>query len=309
MNNMQALNITFSFRTYFTEGKLVKLIYYNEKTMSSYSIIIQIIEGYIKVIYNEKVLLQLNDVVINDGLWHDLYFLIDYSHSYYLLRLDHVFSDKIVLSRKIDSNDFIQFVIGTSFHGCWGNLSLNNQLISLQQQNKTNSIEFVGTKNGCQLPEIITDNLCSLYNPCYHGGECINNEEISFTCNCSKTRFAGRQCQVDLYPCVGHPCQFDEQCISSSSNSNTSFTCIPLIISPRKYLYIGFILIMSVCVSLVLFICYCRREKENFRKDKPFVSAPLIIDESSSIPNSKDGTMQTLLKSDYNRKETKVKNF
>src|SRR5690349_2784777 len=106
INMIQHLNISLSFRTYLTEGKLLKLIYLNEKTKIYHSIIIQIINGYIKIEFNEDIFLQINYILINDGLWHDIYFSIDYSHSYYLLRLDYVFSDKIILSEKIYPNNF-----------------------------------------------------------------------------------------------------------------------------------------------------------------------------------------------------------
>jgi len=308
INSTQSITIRLSFRTHLTEGKLLKLIYFNEKI---HLIILEIIDGYIKIEFNKKILLQLNDILINDNLWHDIYFLIDYSHFYYHLRLDNVFSDKIILSKQIHLNNHIQLIIGTDFHGCLGNLSLNNQLIYFQKQNNNNnSIEFIGTNNGCQLLEIINDDLCSLYNPCYHGGICINHEEFNFSCNCSSSRFTGHQCQLDLYPCESHPCQLNEQCIPSSFNSNKSFICIPLSISTNKFLYIGLILIFSLCCLIIFFIYYHKTKKENFHQNKPFVSSPLLIHKSSTTTtNQVDSTMETLLKSDYNKKQTIVKNF
>jgi hypothetical protein len=297
INSTQSITIRLSFRTHLTEGKLLKLIYFNEKI---HLIILEIIDGYIKIEFNKKILLQLNYILINDNLWHDIYFLIDCSHFYYHLRLDNVFSDKIILSKQIHLNNHIQLIIGTDFHGCLSNLSLNNQLIYFQKQNNNNnSIEFIGTNNGCQLLEIINDDLCSLYNPCYHGGICINHEELNFSCNCSSSRFIGRQCQLDLYPCESHPCQLNEQCISLSFYSKKLFTCIPLLISTKKSLYIGLILIFSLCSLLGLFIYYYKK-----RKDKSFVSAPLLIHKSSTIINQTDSTMETLLKSDYHKKQS-----
>lgn len=307
MNSTEYINIKLSFRTHLTEGNLLKLISFNEKTIIDHSIIIKIIDGYIKVEFNEKILLQLDYILINDSLWHDIYFLIDYSHSYYLLRLDNVFSDQIILSKQIYSNNFIQLIIGNDFHGCLSNLSLNNQLINLQQQKENHLIEFIGTNNGCQLPEMINDDLCSLYNPCYYGGICINDEELNFSCNCSSLRFTGHQCQIDLYPCDSHPCQFNELCIPSSSNQ--SFTCISLLISTKKFLYIALIIIFSLCILFVFFISYRKIRKENFLKNKPLVSSPLFTHKSSSlITNPIDSTMQTLLKSDYNKKQIMVDN-
>lgn len=301
INSTQSFIVTLSFRTQFGEGELMKLMYYNEKTGIYHSIIIEIIDSYIKMKFDEKILFQLNSLLINDSLWHDIYFSIDYFYSYYLLRLDHVFSEKILLSQIINSNNSIQLFIGTDFYGCIGNLSLNNQLIYLQQEETNNSIEFLGTHNGCQLEEIIKNDVCSLYHPCYHGGICINHEDLIFSCNCSSSRFTGRQCQLDLYPCQSHPCQLNEQCISSSLNTNKTYLCLPLSISTNRSLYIGLSLLFILCSLLILiFIYYYNIKKENFLNKK---SSPLFSHQSSSrIINQTDGTMQTLLKSDYNRR-------
>lgn len=289
-SSLEHFKIRLSFRTYFTGGKLFQLIYSNKKTTLNYSIIIHIIDGYIKIEFNEKILLQLNHLIINDGLWHDLEFSID--DSTYLLRLDHVFTDKIILSQTIYSNHFLQFIIGIDYYGCLGNLSLNNQILSFEQTNNNNSIEFIGIRKTCQLPEIIDDDLCSLYNPCYHGGICLNHDELSFTCNCSNRRFTGRQCQIDLYPCQSSPCQTNEQCISLS----LSYQCIHLSRLTKKSFYIGLIFIFSLCICIVLWIYYYTKRPEDFLEDTPFVSAPLIIHQSSK---QIDGTIQTLLKSHY----------
>jgi hypothetical protein len=289
------INIRLSFRTYLTEGKLFQLIYTNKQTILDYSIVIHIIDGYIKIEFNKKILLQLNDILINDGLWHDLTFSIE--NSIYLLRLDHVFTDKIILSQIIHSNPFIQFIIGNDYYGCLGNLSLNNQILSFERENNNNSIEFIGTIKTCQIPEIIDDDLCSLYNPCYHGGICFNhNNELSFTCNCSSRRFTGRQCQIDLYPCQSHPCQINEQCISLLFDTNQSYQCIRLSKSTKKSLYIGLIFIFSLCCFIVIWIYSFTKRRDELMQDTPFVSAPLLIQQSIK---QTDGTMQTLVKSDY----------
>jgi hypothetical protein len=275
MNITGLLNITLSIRTYSTTGNLLKLLYFN------HSVIIQIIDGYIKVEINEKILLQLNQILINDGQWHDIYFSID--DYYYLLRLDHVFSDRIILSERIYSNNLIQLIIGTDFDGCLGNLTINNQRINLQQQKEN------GTNIGCQLPEIIqdyshNDDLCSLYHPCYHGGICTY-DELNFTCNCPKPRFTGHQCQLDLYPCESHPCHFNEQCTPFSPNLNKSFTCVllvtPISISRKTYLYIGLSVTFGIDILFLLIIYYYKKRKENFNKDKRIVSSPLLIRKSS----------------------------
>ncbi|CAF4262733.1 unnamed protein product, partial [Rotaria sordida] len=312
MNMIQQIKITLSFRTQSIEGKLFKLIYFNEKI----TIILQIIDGYINMKFNEKILLQLNQTLINDGLWHDIYFSIDYIHNYYLLRLDHIFSNKIILLKQIYSNNLKQLIIGSDFKGCLGNLTLNNQMIFLQQQkynnNNNNSIEFIDTNNGCLLSEIIqeypnNDDFCSLYHPCYHGGICINHG-LNFTCNCSKLRFTGHQCQLDLYPCESYPCQFHEKCIPLLSNSNQLFTCVILLeslsISIKKYLYIGLIIPLFIYILLILIIYYRQKRKENFIKTKPFVSAPLLIHKRSSITDRIENPRQTLRKLNYNGKPT-----
>ncbi|CAF1139702.1 unnamed protein product, partial [Rotaria sordida] len=312
MNMIQQIKITLSFRTQSIEGKLFKLIYFNEKI----KIILQIIDGYINMKFNEKILLQLNQTLINDGLWHDIYFSIDYIHNYYLLRLDHIFSNKIILLKQIHSNNLKQLIIGSDFKGCLGNLTLNNQMIFLQQQkynnNNNNSIEFIDTNNGCLLSEIIqeypnNDDFCSLYHPCYHGGICINHG-LNFTCNCSKPRFTGHQCQLDLYPCESYPCQFHEKCIPLLSNSNQLFTCVILLeslsISIKKYLYIGLIIPLFIYILLILIIYYRQKRKENFIKTKSFVSAPLLIHKRSSITDRIENPRQTLHKLNYNGKPT-----
>jgi hypothetical protein len=211
--------------------------------------------------------------------------------------LDHVFTDKIILSQTIDSNPSLQFIIGTDYYGCMGNLSLNNEIIPFEQENENNnSIEFLGTRKTCQIPEIIDDDLCSLYNPCYHGGICFNHDELSFTCNCTNRRFTGRQCQIDLYPCQSHPCQNDEQCISLLFDTNQSYQCIRLSRSTKKSLYIGLIFILSLCIFLMIWIYYFTKRRDEFMQDAPFVSAPLLIQQAVKRP---DGTMQTLVKSEY----------
>ncbi|CAF3291174.1 unnamed protein product [Rotaria sp. Silwood2] len=312
MNMTEQIKITLSFRTQSTQGKLFSLIYFKEKIIISHSIILQIIDGYINMKFNEKILLQLNQTLINDGLWHDIYFSIDYIHNYYLLRLDHIFSDKIIFLQQNYLNNRKQLIIGTDYKGCLSNLTLNNQMIFLQQQKHNNLIEFIGTNNGCLLSEIIqeysnTNDFCSLYHPCYHGGICINHG-LSFICNCLKPRFTGRQCQLDLYPCESYPCQYHEKCIPLLSNSNKSFTCVashfslPILI--KRYLYIGLIVILFICILLILIIYYCKKPKENFIKNKPLVSAPLLIHKRSSITDHIESPRQTLLKLNYNGKQT-----
>ncbi len=321
VNFTKHFNLTFNFRTQVSQGKLISLI----DRIKQYFLIIQITNGYLNIQLNEKILFQINDIQINDGLWHTIYFSLDYYHQYYyLIRLDNVFSNKISIYQSNLFNQFKEFLIGNDFHGCLGNLTINNQTISLQKQSKNSSIEHIGTNDGCQLAEIETrtlrqykskDDLCSLYNPCYHGGICSSSNGISFTCNCLKGRFSGRQCQRDLQPCQSHPCLFDEQCITSS---NLSYLCLSslmsLPMSTKNPLYIG--LAVTIC-TLILFvllilslIIYCQQKhKEKKRKihlnhDKPLVSAPLLIQKSSPTNNQIESPMQTLLKLNPNGKQT-----
>ena len=308
MNTTQHINITLSLRTESTQGKLLRIIYSNDKI---HPITIQIIDGYINIELNERTRLQLTQILINDGQWHDIYFSIDYS-SYYLLRLDHVFSDKISLSQKIYSNNLTQLIIGSDFDGCLGNFTLNNQMIHFQQEKQNESIEFTGTNNGCQSAEIIreysdNDDLCSLYHPCYHGGICINYAS-TFICNCSTARFTGRQCQLDTRPCESYPCLFDEQCIPFSSDFNKSYTCIPsfvsLSISIKRFIYIGLIILFIICILLLLVI-YCRKKrKENFDQNKSLISSPLLVRKSSLTLNHTESPIPTLVKLNCNRKQT-----
>jgi len=311
MNATQHINITLSFRTKSTQGKLLEIIYFNENI---HPITIQIIDGYINIELNGKILLQLNQILINDSQWHDIYFSIDYSHYYYyyLLRLDHMFGGKISLSQKIHSNNLTHLIIGSDFYGCIGNFTLNNQMIYFQQDKQTNSIEFIGTSNNCQSAEIIqeysdNDDLCSLYHPCYHGGICKNHGS-TFTCNCSNTRFTGRQCELDTRPCESHPCQFDEQCIPFLSDFNKSYTCIPSFVSLSKSIkrsvYIGLIIIGIICVFLLWIIYYCKKRKEKFDQHRLLVSSPLLIHKSSLPINQTESPMQTLVKLNSNRKQT-----
>jgi hypothetical protein len=222
-----------------------------------------------------------------------------------------VFSGKISLSQKLHSNNLTHLIIGSDFYGCIGNFTLNNQMIYFQQENQTNSIEFIGTNNSCQSEEIIqeysdNDDLCSLYHPCYHGGICTNHGS-TFTCNCSNTRFTGRQCQLDTRPCESHPCQFDEQCIPFSSDFNESYTCIPSFVSLSKSIkrsvYIGLIIIGVICVFLLLIIYYRKKRKEKFDQHRLLVSSPLFIHKSSLAINQTESPMQTLVKLNCNRKQ------
>ena len=280
-SNSMMMMIRFSFRTYSFDGKLMKLVHSNKQNEI---FAIRIHHGFIQILFNENLLLQLNDIMINDGLWHDLEFSIDTIHSYYLLRLDRVFSDRMILSEKIHTNTSKDIIFGTDFHGCLGNLSINNQLISFQQDT---SIELIGTTYGCELSEIIQDDLCSVYKPCYYGGECLNTDSFNFTCNCSKTRFTDRQCQTDLYPCASHPCSFDEQCISL--NFNQSFTCISLMKQSKKSFYVGICFLIVFCLISILIVCYCKIERDRLKTD--------------TISDQIDGTTQMLLKSEHQRKE------
>lgn len=313
-NRSRHVEIAFSFRTQSIDGELVKFLYFNETTNVTESIILRIINGYINVECNKTNLLQLNQLLINDGLWHDVYFSIDYVYysSYYLIRLDHVFSDKIQLSEPIHLKNLHQLLIGSNFEGCLGNLTLNNQQIFFQQEN--HSIELLGTKIGCTLTYIVpkyetSDDFCSLYHPCYHGGICINRE-LSFTCNCSKPRFTGDQCQYDLYPCETNPCQHHEQCIPLlSSNSNQLFTCVisivPLSITIKRYLFIGIITPFVICILLVFIVCCCCKKRKGYlMKKKPSVSAPLLVHKRLSLKDQVNSPMQTLLRVNYNGTQT-----
>jgi hypothetical protein len=332
MNLTEHMNLTFTFRTQVPQGKLIKLISYDERT-KQHSLTIQIIDGHINLELDKKILFHINDIPINDGLWHNIYFSIDYTRNnnnyYYLLRLDNVFSNKIHLYQQILSNQLKEVLIGTDFHGCLGNLTLNNHTIYLQKQNNS-LLEHIGTNDGCQLAEIETrtlrqdtnkDDICSLYHPCYNGGLCTgqtNKNSFSFQCNCLKPRFSGRQCQRDLQPCESQPCLFDEQCISTSNNMNISYSCISSLISlpmsTKNPIYIGLAVTFCTLILFVLLflslIIYCQQKrKEKKRKihinhDKPLVSAPLLIQKSSPTTNTIESPMQTLLKLSPNGKQT-----
>ncbi len=324
LNITKHFNLTLTFRTEVTQGKLITLITKNKQDL----LIIQINNGYINFELNKKILFQINDIIINDGLWHKIYFSIDYNTNnnyYYLIRLDNVFSNKILLYKKISSNQYQEFLIGNDFHGCLGNLTLNNKIIYLQKSEEQNLfIEHIGTNNGCQLAEIetrtlrqyqIKDNICLLYHPCYYGGICSSQNSLSFTCNCLKPRFTGRQCQRDLQPCQSHPCLFNEQCITSNITYSCISSLINLPMSTKNSLYMGIIVLICVGILFLLLILsliiYCQqKQKEKKRKihlnnDKPQVSAPLLI--QKSVPDNNniiESPMQTLLKLNQNGKQT-----
>ncbi|CAF3595684.1 unnamed protein product [Adineta steineri] len=335
LNLTQHTNLTFTFRTQVSQGVLLKLISFDEKKLQ-HNILIQIKDSHINLELDKKMLFQINEITINDGLWHTIFFSIDYTSTnqnyYYLLRLDNVFGNKIQLFQSMLSNQLKEFIIGNDFHGCLGNLTLNNQIIYLQKQDKNPLLEHIGTNNGCQLAEIETrtlrqytgkDDLCSLYHPCYNGGICSSQTTkhgLSFICNCLKPRFSGRQCQRDLHPCESHPCLFNEQCISSN-HLNISYTCISslanLPMSTKNLLYIGlavtfctFILFMLLFLSLIIYCQQKRKEKKKkivLNHDKPTVSAPLLIQKSSPTltpANTIESPMQTLLKINTNGKQT-----
>ena len=331
MNLTKHFNLTFTFRTQVGQGKLLS-IYDQSK---SYSLFIQITNGYMNIQLNEKILFQINDIQVHDGLWHHIFFSMDYISNkdeyYYLLRLDHVFSNTIISSQPNFSHQVKEFLIGNEFHGCLGNFTLNNRIISLgKQETNVYLLEHIGTNDGCQLAEIETrtlrehknkEDLCSLYNPCYHGGICSSINGVSFTCDCIKPRFAGRQCQRDLEPCRSHPCLFDEQCVPSSNQFNITYSCLSSLVSlpmsTKNPLYIG--LAVTIC-TLILFvllilslIIYCQQQhKERKRKihlnhEKPSVSAPLLLQKSPPLPPTNhpiESPLQTLLKVNSHGKPT-----
>ena len=297
LNSTEPLKILFSFRTYSTDGKLLQLIDESE------NLTIHIIHGHLIVEYNKQIVLEFNDISISDGLWHDLNFFMDNSHS--RLRLDQVFSGQIIRPQEtpLNHDHHFQLIIGTDYHGCLGNLTLNNQPIPLSLSHDHSSLQFIATSIGCQLPTITNDNddLCSRYSPCYHGGRCLNENEMSFTCNCSNPRFTGRQCQIDTYPCASHPCSYNEECLPISSNyHHQSFRCISLSPSINRLFYIGLFLALGLAALFIGFLCYVwKKPRKKFLRDAPFVSAPLLIQKSStSTMKPIDGTMRTLLASD-----------
>ncbi|CAF3290402.1 unnamed protein product [Rotaria socialis] len=328
MNFTQHVNLTFTFRTQVGQGKLIKLIAYDTRKQQ-HLLIIQIKDGHINFQLNKKTLFQFNEILINDSLWHHIYFSIDYAlnnNYYYHVRLDHVFSHKIHLTQHILINQLKEFFIGNDFHGCLGNLTINNQTIHLQKQENNNFIEHIGTNNGCQLAEMETrtlrhynvkDDLCSVHHPCYHGGICSNHNTkhgLSFVCNCLKPRFAGRQCQFDLQPCLSQPCLFNEQCVSANQSYSCISSLMDLPISTKNSLYLGlaficctFILIVLLFISLII---YCqqrrkdRKRRDTLNTDKPLVSAPLLTQKSSPTANTIENPMQTLLKLNHNGKQT-----
>ena len=136
MNLTKHLNFSWTFRSQVSQGKLISLIDRTKK----YSLFIQITNGYINLQLNGKILFQINEIQVNDGLWHQIFFSIDYNsknqHYYYLIRLDNVFSNKISLFQLNLSNQLKELLIGNDFHGCLGNLTLNNQSISLQNNRR-----------------------------------------------------------------------------------------------------------------------------------------------------------------------------
>ena len=325
-NLSQHWNISLTFRTQVPQGKFFSLIHHSKQHILR----LNIQNGYIHFQINEKDMFYIDEIFVHDGLWHTIYFSIDYqlhtNQYYYLLRLDDVFSRKISLIDKNIENYFQEFLIGNDFHGCLGNLTINNKLISLQKQVNSSSIEHIGTNEGCQLADIETrtlrqyeskNEICSIYHPCYHGGICSSSSNsLSFTCDCLKPRFTGRQCQKDTQPCLSNPCLYDEQCITTS---NSTYSCISSLIhlplSTRNPLYVGLAVticsIILICLLMLSLIVYCQQQKKDKQQtlhishEKPHVSAPLLMQKSPpNHANTIESPMQTLLKLSSNGKQT-----
>ncbi|CAF0721029.1 unnamed protein product [Adineta ricciae] len=316
ISSMQHLNIALSFRTESIQGKLLTIIYTDR--IGVHSLTIQIIDGYIQFKLDDTNLLELNQISIHDGQWHDLYLSTDYAYDYYyyLLRLDHVFSKKINRFQKIDLANLTQLIMGSDFDGCIGNFSFNNRMISFRNDNLDASIEFIGTQSNCQFAEVIREyfdyeDICSSYRPCYYGNMCTNYG-LSFVCNCTNRRFTGRQCEIDLHPCESHPCRFNEECFPfASPKSNQSYTCIPTFVSlslvMKRSIYVALIILVVLCVLLIFMIIYCKKRQDNNNQRNLSVSSPLLIHKSSIGIDQMENQTQTLTKSDGNKRAQAMK--
>ena len=298
------IKLTFSFRTHSKADQLLQVIYFDEKTVTYYSLSVQLTVGRVHVDLNdERILLPFDQVPVDDGLWHELFLTISYAHRSLLVRLDHVFSRSVRVQADIASENLVELIIGHEFHGCLDNLRLNN--IAVIDNHRSESIEFVGTARGCSLEEALHDDVCSLHRPCYHGGTCTN-QESSYACQCLKPRFVGHQCQIDLQPCDSHPCAFDEQCLAFASGENRTFSCISSAIRvfrlSKTPFYLGFAVIVGPCL-LILVVLYCRRKQRACNERKTLVIAsPSLTQKPSPMLNS--NPVQTLLKLNYTGKQT-----
>jgi len=211
--------------------------------------------------------------LVNDGKWHTL----------------EVWTRKKTVSITLDSNrttehtfsmDVHQFVnlnvseyiFGNGFRGCLGAIRLNDNAFVLSSSNVVFRIQGTGVEQGC-LPsdpcshrpcqnnkmkycvdtwesyKCVQPGLCSSQ-LCQNEGRCVPVGLTSFTCDCSRTQYGGKLCDVPLV-CLTNPCVSNEQCIAQGP----TFKCVVKEIATSSEYSVSYIVAIALSSLFIIVLC------------------------------------------------------
>ena len=208
------LNLSFHFQTYSSDAII---LYFNHPTHDDF-LGLDLIDGffYLTINFNQKQHRQeLFQQRFNDGQTHfvslniqgyqgglEFNFTIDYRqntrisqrNSYSKIHLHSLTIGGInPLIRSFPKN-FWSGIMSRGFIGCFSNLEVNNEAINLTKYiNQTNN--NITPKSGPCSMILPSKQECS----CEHDGECRLNSGGTWSCDCSKTGYIGRQCEHPTY--------------------------------------------------------------------------------------------------------------
>ncbi|EJD75084.1 cadherin domain-containing protein [Loa loa] len=180
---------------------------------------------------------RINQQIVSDGKWHSLKISRRGRHA--KLVLDGVYEKKgdspqgsdvvnlyrqavrltfgAMVSQLVNDSAFIvandlKPVIAKGMVGCFGRISVDGYEVPKTKQ----SLYLYNTRLNCNA---IVSAPCAV-SPCENEGTCIPSGQKTYNCVCPP-RYTGNNCEIDLTPCVSHPCPRGVECI----NLHNDFYC------------------------------------------------------------------------------------
>ena len=176
--------------------------------------------------------------------------------------------------------------MGRKFSGCLGKVVLNDDDLYLSSSTSRFNIQTYGsTELGCMSSDVCASNPCHNQSRnycvniwedykcvlpgkcknevCGNGGRCIPNGLDLFSCDCSRTDFAGKLCEIPK-ACLGNPCASNQLCVAS----DYFFKCIDVVSDvPTLEKYIIAIVLGTIVLIAVLVGFFAARRRWIVRKN------------------------------------------
>uniref|UniRef100_UPI00398E7DD0 protocadherin Fat 1-like n=1 Tax=Pristiophorus japonicus TaxID=55135 RepID=UPI00398E7DD0 len=218
------VSTTISFRMQTLQPEAV--VMYTKGTDSS---LLEIINGYLLFTYvcdGKSRVLSVNNMPVNNGLWHSVVVEITEISAKLVLNTVHIaFAE---LSETCRRNRFVFFggkvqednlgpnnhgQVIRDFNGCLGSIRLQRGNVTKDEE--TSEVETSVGIEACCPPIEVCSNA-----PCQNGGMCTEIPSGGYVCKCPKN-ILGVHCELIDHPCLSRPCSHNGSCIPEKSG----YTC------------------------------------------------------------------------------------